>query len=61
MFHEVAHGLGIKRARVMGQILAGVPVWELGKESKFPGMPYIVFPGNVGGDEALSNIIQQLS
>ena len=55
------HGLGVKRAMVLGQILPGVPVWALGKESKFPGMPYIVFPGNVGGREALSEIVQKLS
>lgn len=46
-------GLGVKRAMVLGQILPGVPVWELGPETKFPGMPYIVFPGNVGGPDAL--------
>jgi uncharacterized protein YgbK (DUF1537 family) len=45
--------LGVKRARIMGQLLPGVPVWQLGSESKFPGMPYVVFPGNVGGDDAL--------
>lgn len=54
-------GLGIKRATVWGQILAGVPVWKPGEESKFPGVPYIVFPGNVGGPEALSEIVQKLS
>ena len=40
-------GLGVKRAMVLGQILPGVPVWELGAETKFPGLPYVVFPGNV--------------
>ncbi len=45
--------LAVKRARIMGQILPGIPVWELGKESKYPGMPYIIFPGNVGDDKAL--------
>jgi len=30
----------------MGQALAGVPLWQLGPESRFPGVPYIVFPGN---------------
>lgn len=29
----------------MGQALAGVPLWQLGPESRFPGVPYIVFPG----------------
>ena len=51
------HGLGIKRAMVPGQILPGVPVWRSGTESRYPGMPYIVFPGNVGGPEALVEIV----
>jgi uncharacterized protein YgbK (DUF1537 family) len=46
-------GLGVKRAMVLGQILPGVPVWRLGAESRFPGLNFIVFPGNVGGPDAL--------
>jgi uncharacterized protein YgbK (DUF1537 family) len=53
-------GLGVKRALVLGQILPGVPVWELGSETKFPGLPYVVFPGNVGGPEALQDAFQKL-
>lgn len=40
--------LHVKKADVMGQIKPGIPVWMTGPESKFPGMPYIIFPGNVG-------------
>ncbi|MFN0129869.1 MAG: nucleotide-binding domain containing protein [Verrucomicrobiales bacterium] len=54
-------GLGVKRARVLGQLLPGVPVWELGSETKFPDMPYIVFPGNVGGPSALTDAVYQLT
>jgi uncharacterized protein YgbK (DUF1537 family) len=46
-------GLGVKRAMVVGQALPGVPVWQLGQETRYPGMPYIIFPGNVGGNDAL--------
>ena len=53
-------GLGVKRARVLGQILPGVPVWELGPETRFPGLPYVVFPGNVGGPEALQDAVLKL-
>ncbi|MHB8897173.1 MAG: four-carbon acid sugar kinase family protein [Thermoguttaceae bacterium] len=53
-------GLGVRRARVRGQLLPGVPVWQLGPETKFPGLPYVVFPGNVGGPEALQHVVQQL-
>jgi uncharacterized protein YgbK (DUF1537 family) len=52
------HGLGIKKAQVMGQILPGVPVWQAGPESRYPGMAYIVFPGNVGGPEALVEVVK---
>ena len=51
-------GLGIERARVLGQILPGVPVWRSGSESKFPDLPYIVFPGNVGEADAISKVVQ---
>ena len=50
--------LGIVRAQVLGQILPGVPVWQSGPESKFPDMPYVVFPGNVGSTDAISQVIQ---
>jgi len=54
-------GLNVRRALVLGQILPGVPVWRLGPESRHTGIPYIVFPGNVGGDDALVNTVQALS
>ncbi len=53
-------GLDVKKAQVLGQILPGVPVWALGLESRYPGMPYIVFPGNVGGPSALADIVEKL-
>jgi uncharacterized protein YgbK (DUF1537 family) len=48
--------LDVRRAMILGQILPGVPVWQLGDESRFPGMPYIVFPGNVGGTDSLLHL-----
>jgi uncharacterized protein YgbK (DUF1537 family) len=53
--------LKIRRAKVLGQALAGVPVWEAGAESKFPFMPYIIFPGNVGDDDSLADLYEKLS
>ena len=50
--------LGIKEALVLGQVESGVPVWECGGESRFPGMPYVVFPGNVGSENSLLNIFK---
>lgn len=50
-------GLGVRKALVRGQILPGVPVWQLGAESRFPGMDYVIFPGNVGSSSALSEAV----
>ncbi len=54
-------GLGIKKAMVMGQIKKGIPVWMTGNEAKFPHMPYIIFPGNVGDENTLKEIVEILS
>jgi uncharacterized protein YgbK (DUF1537 family) len=52
--------LNVKKAFVLGQIQPGVPVWRLGNESRFPDLAYIVFPGNVGDENALVTIVHQL-
>jgi len=52
--------LEIRRAQVLGQILPGVPVWRCGSESRFPNLPYVVFPGNVGSTGAISTIVRTL-
>jgi uncharacterized protein YgbK (DUF1537 family) len=54
-------GLSVRRAVVRGQIIRGVPVWRLGAESRFPGMDYVVFPGNVGGPDGLVDVCGKLS
>ena len=54
-------GLNVKKAMVLGQIIPGVPVWQLGAESRFPGLNYIVFPGNVGNDKALLQVARKLN
>ena len=47
--HELAqYGLGCRRATVLGQLVAGVPVWRLDRAETFENIPYVVFPGNVG-------------
>lgn len=52
--------LGVRKARVMGQVRKGIPVWMTGPESRFPGMPYIIFPGNVGEANTLREIVEEL-
>lgn len=53
--------LRVQKALVMGQIKPGIPVWMTGEESKFPHMPYVIFPGNVGEIDTLKEIVDLLS
>ena len=55
-----ADGLGISRAEVLGQVAPGVPVWRAGMNSRFPGLTYVVFPGNVGGPDDLLAVVARL-
>jgi len=52
--------LKVKKALVLGQIMPGIPVWLTGDESKFPNMPYIIFPGNVGQEDTLKTMVEKL-
>ncbi|WP_339316654.1 four-carbon acid sugar kinase family protein [Paenibacillus sp. FSL R10-2734] len=52
--------LQVKQAVVAGQIKPGIPVWICGAESKFPNLPYIIFPGNVGKESTLLEIVEEL-
>ncbi len=56
-----SEALGMRESRVAGQLLPGVPVWIGGPESRWPGMPLVVFPGNVGGPGALADAVAMLS
>ena len=57
----VTKGLGVRRAEVAGQMLEGiVSAWILPEDSDYPGLPYVVFPGNVGDEGALVKVIQKL-
>ncbi len=49
--------LGARRAWVEGPALPGVPIWTLGPESRAPGLPVVVFPGNVGSEDALADLV----
>ena len=53
-------GLNIRKAKVLGQIQPGVPVWQAESDSRFPHIPYVIFPGNVGDDETLKNAALRL-
>jgi uncharacterized protein YgbK (DUF1537 family) len=51
---------GVHEATVPGQVAPGVPCWVLGDESSFPGVPYVIFPGNVGTPKTLADVITML-
>lgn len=53
-------GLSAKKALVLGSVIPGVPVWQLDEKSKFPGIIYVVFPGNVGDESALLEVYRKL-
>ena len=53
--------LQVRRATVLGQIRSGIPVWQTGTESRFPQIPYNIFPGNVGSAETLREVVEILT
>jgi uncharacterized protein YgbK (DUF1537 family) len=50
--------LGVRRAYAPRPVLSGVPMWILGPETRFPGMRYIIFPGNVGEENGLVSLLR---
>lgn len=53
--HDIlTHGLDIKSARVLGQIVSSVPCIMT------KAFPYIIFPGNVGNEESLKEVYLKL-
>jgi uncharacterized protein YgbK (DUF1537 family) len=57
--HDVAvHGLGIRRAVVVGQVMPGVSVLRpVDAPDDVQDTPYVVFPGNVGDETSLADTI----
>lgn len=59
--HDIAlKGLGMIRSKVLGQVQSGVPLWKMDNHTRFPRLPFIVFPGNVGDSKSLNTIITKL-
>ena len=52
--------LRTRRAWVLGQIRPGIPVWRTDEASRFPGVPYVIFPGNVGEESTLREAVELL-
>lgn len=52
--------LEIRQAQVLGQLVPGVPVWRAAEDSRFPKIDLVIFPGNVGGPDSLSDAYHKL-
>ncbi|KAL2824099.1 hypothetical protein BDW59DRAFT_147829 [Aspergillus cavernicola] len=51
-------GLRMKRALIVGQAAAGVPLWRCDEPtSRHRGVPFVVFPGNVGSESTLCDLV----
>lgn len=55
----------MKRALIAGQAAPGVPLWrcdespEENANLKWPGIPFVVWPGNVGGEDAIYQLVER--
>ncbi|MFP5411216.1 MAG: nucleotide-binding domain containing protein, partial [Gammaproteobacteria bacterium] len=54
-------GLALTASRVLGQILPGVTVVQTPPWHRLPQLPVVIFPGNVGGDDALAEAWRRLT
>ena len=57
----LSSGLALTASRVLGQILPGVTVVQTPPWHRLPQMPVVIFPGNVGGDDALAEAYRRLA
>mgnify|MGYP003572658030 FL=1 len=53
----LSSGLAVKQSRVLGQILTGCSVICCPSDhERYPQLPVVIFPGNVGGEAALAEV-----
>jgi uncharacterized protein YgbK (DUF1537 family) len=57
----LSSGLALTASRVLGQILPGVTVVQTPPWHRLPQLPVVIFPGNVGGDDALAEAYRRLA
>ncbi len=58
----LSDGLALRTSTVLGQILPGCSVVRCPAEHpRYPNLPVVIFPGNVGDDAALATAYQRLS
>jgi uncharacterized protein YgbK (DUF1537 family) len=57
----LSDGLALRTSRVIGQILAGCSVVRCPQDHpRYPNMPVVIFPGNVGDEDALATVLLRL-
>lgn len=57
----LSNGLALRTARVLGQVLPGCSVVRCPpNHARFPDLPVVIFPGNVGGPDALAEAYRRL-
>lgn len=58
----LSKALALRTARVLGQVHAGCSVVRCpSNHPRFPNLPVVIFPGNVGGDETLTDVYLAMS
>ena len=58
----LSKGLALRRARVLGQILPGCSVVRCPEDHpRYPGLPVVIFPGNVGDEHGLATVHRHLA
>lgn len=55
-----SRGLGIRHAHCVGPMLPGIVSLWTAQDGPARGIPYVVFPGNVGDDASLAEVVQRL-
>ncbi len=57
----LSDGLALRTARVLGQVLAGCSVVRCPVDHpRFPELPVVIFPGNVGDVDALASVYRRM-
>ncbi|MDB9515481.1 four-carbon acid sugar kinase family protein [Roseofilum reptotaenium CS-1145] len=58
----LSHGLALRSARLLGQILPGCSIVRTPIDHpRFPNLPVVLFPGNVGDRHGLATVYQRLN
>ena len=57
----LSEGLALRNCRVLGQVLPGCSVVRCPDDHpRYPGLPVVIFPGNVGDDSALATVYRRM-